>query len=394
MDNWDLTAETLAAIAGTDTDTAYGSLGVPIYMTNNYLFSNVQDGADRCVSPEFGHCYTRISNPTTDALERTVAKLEHAEAAIAFSTGVAAMSTLVLTLLQAGDHAIVDNTTYSATAYLFNTLLPKFGVQTSVIDCSDLALLKKTLTEKTRLLVFETPCNPTMKIVDIAAVCEVAKKNGVATCVDNTFCSPFLQNPILLGVDIVMHSSTKYICGHGDCLGGILAGKKEMMDTLRGEGLKNLGGSASPFNSFLMVRGLKTLDIRMKKHCASAKKVAAFLQKHPKIETVYYPGLQSHPQYELAQKQMKAPGGLLTFELKGGFDAGVTLMNSVKLCRLAVSLGEGNTLVCHPASMTHWYVPQQQREANGITDGLVRMSLGLENSDDILTDLKNALKNI
>lgn len=394
MDNWDLTAETLAAIAGTDTDTAYGSLGVPIYMTNNYLFHNVQDGADRCVSPAFGHCYTRISNPTTDALERTAAKLEHAQAAVAFGTGVAAMSTLALTLLQAGDHAIVDNTTYSATAYLFNTILPKFGVKTSVIDCSDVDLLKTTVTDKTKLLVFETPCNPTMKIVDIAAVCEVAKTNGVVTCVDNTFCTPFLQNPLLLGADIVMHSSTKYFCGHGDCLGGLLVGTQNMMDKLRNEGLKNLGGSASPFNSFLMVRGLKTLDIRMKQHCASAKKVAAFLQKHPKVDKVYYPGLPSHPQYALAKSQMKAPGGLLTFELKGGFDAGVTLMNSVKLCRLAVSLGEGNTLVCHPASMTHWYVPREQREANGITDGLVRMSLGLENPDDILADLNAALKNI
>jgi methionine-gamma-lyase len=394
MNDFELSPETIAATAATQVDTAYGSLGVPIYMTNNFLFKDAKDGADRCVSPDCGHCYTRISNPTTDALEGTVAKLEHAEAGVAFATGVAAMSTLALTLLSSGDEAIVDDTTYSATAYLFNTILPKFGVKTSVIDCSDIALLEKTITKKTKLLIFESPCNPTMKIIDIAAVCVLAKKHGVLTCVDNTFCSPVLQNPVLLGADVVMHSSTKYICGHGDALGGILVGTKEMMDKIRGEGLKNLGGCASPFNSFLMIRGLKTLDIRMKQHCASAKKVAAFLEKHPKIEKVYYPGLKSHPQYELAKKQMRNAGGLITFELKGGFDAGVKLMNTVKLCRLAVSLGEGNTLVCHPASMTHWYVPKEQRAANNITDGLVRMSLGLENADDIIADLKNALKNM
>ncbi len=392
MNEFELSLETLAAITGTEVDTAYGSLGVPIYMTNNYLFKNVKDGADRCISPEFGHCYTRISNPTTDALESTVAKLEHTEAGIAFATGVAAMSTLALTLLEAGDEAIVDDTTYSATAYLFNTILPKFGVKTAVIDCSDMDILEKTITKKTKLLIFETPCNPTMKVIDITAVCGVAKKHGIITCVDNTFCSPFLQNPILLGVDVVMHSSTKYICGHGDALGGILVGKKEMMDKIRSEGLKNFGGCASPFNSFLMIRGLKTLDIRMKQHCANTKKVAAFLEKHPKIEHVYYPGLKSHPQHELAKKQMRDFGGLLTFEVKGGFDAGVKLMNNLNVCRLAVSLGECNTLVCHPASMTHWYVPKEQREANGITDGLVRMSLGLENVDDVIKDLRNTLK--
>ncbi|MEI6579380.1 MAG: aminotransferase class I/II-fold pyridoxal phosphate-dependent enzyme [Eubacteriales bacterium] len=391
MNDFELTMETLAAITGTDVDTAYGSLGVPVYMTNNYLFKDVKDGADRCMSPEFGHCYTRISNPTTDALERTVAALEHAQTGVAFSSGVAALSTFALTLLASGDHAIVDETTYSATAYLFNTLLPKFGVETSVIDCADIGLLEKTIKSNTKLLIFETPCNPTLKLIDIAAVCALAKKNGIITCVDNTFCSPFLQNPILLGADAIMHSSTKYICGHGDAIGGMLVGTKELMDTIRGEGLKNLGGCASPFNSFLMIRGLKTLDIRMKQHCANAKKVAAFLEKHPKIEHVYYPGLKSHPQYDLAKKQMKDFGGLLTFEVKGGFDAGVKLMNNVKLCRLAVSLGEGNTLVCHPASMTHWYVPKEQREANGITDGLVRMSLGLENVNDVIADLKKAL---
>jgi methionine-gamma-lyase len=304
---------------------------------------------------------------------------------------VAAISTLALTLLKAGDHVICDNTTYSATNYIFSKLLSKFGVESTFLDFTDSCAVRAAMRPNTRLVFFETPCNPTMKVIDIAEIAGIAKSCGAISAIDNTFATPFLTRPIELGVDIVMHSSTKFICGHGDALGGILVGSSELIGTICDVGLKNLGGSASPFNSFLMLRGLKTLELRMEYHCKMAMAVAKYLEAHPKIERVYYPGLTAHTNHEIAKKQMKAFGGLLTFELKGGMKAGITLMNNLKLCALAVSLGEANTLVQHPASMTHWYVPEESRKESGITDGLVRFSAGLESIDDIIADLEKTL---
>jgi methionine-gamma-lyase len=394
MSIYDYSDITIAARNGGEVDGTYKSLGIPIYMTNNYLFDDVQQGADFCFSADNGHCYTRISNPTNDELGKALAALEGAEAGLPFSTGVAAISTLALTLLASGDHVLCDNTTYSATAYIFRTLLPKFGVESTILDFTDLVAVEKAMKPNTKLVYFETPCNPTMKVIDIAAIAKIAKSGGAVSAIDNTFSTPFITKPVELGVDIVMHSTTKFICGHGDAMGGALLGPKKIMDVIREDGLKNLGGTASPFNSFLMLRGLKTLDIRMERLSSNAEKTALFLEKHPKIERVYYPGLPSHPQYEIAKKQMKAFGALLTYELKGGAEAGVTLMNSLKLCALAVSLGEANTLLQHPVSMTHWYVPKEAREASGITDGLVRMAVGLENIDEILADLEQALDKV
>jgi methionine-gamma-lyase len=394
MSIYDYSSATIASRNGTEVDGAYKSLGIPIYMTNNYLFEDVQQGADFCYSAENGHCYTRISNPTNDELGKALAALEGAEAGLPFATGVAAISTLVLTLLKSGDHVVCDNTTYSATAYIFRTLLPKFGVESTILDFTDPGAVEGAVRPNTKLLYFETPCNPTMKVIDIERVGEIAKKCGALSVIDNTFSTPFITKPISLGIDVVMHSTTKFICGHGDAMGGALAGPKKIMDIIREDGLKNLGGTASPFNSFLMLRGLKTLELRMERLSRTAAEIAEFLEKHPGINRVYYPGLPSHPQYAIAKKQMKAPGALLTFELKGGVDAGVTLMNSVKLCALAVSLGEANTLLQHPASMTHWYVPREAREASGITDGLVRMAAGLEDPAEIIADLQQALEKI
>jgi methionine-gamma-lyase len=367
---------------------------MPIYMTNNYLFDDVKQGADFCFSADNGHCYTRISNPTNDELGKALAALEGAEAGLPFATGVAAISTLALTLLKAGDHVICDNTTYSATAYIFRTLLPKFGVESTILDFTDAEAVEKAVRPNTKLIYFETPCNPTMKVIDIARIAGIAKKNGALSAIDNTFSTPFITKPMELGVDLVMHSTTKFICGHGDAMGGALVGPKRIMDIIREDGLKNLGGTASPFNSFLMLRGLKTLEIRMERLSRTAMEIAGFLEKHPKISRVYYPGLPSHPQHDIAKKQMKAFGALLTFEVRGGVAAGVTLMNSIKLCALAVSLGEANTLLQHPASMTHWYVPREAREASGITDGLVRMAVGLENPAEIIADLEQALEKV
>jgi len=392
MSIYDFSPETIAARVGTEVDTAYNSLGVPIYMTNNFVFEDVAQGAARCRSPEHGDLYTRISNPTNNELGKAMAALEGGEVGLAFASGMAAISTLALTLLKSGDHVLCDDTTYSGTAWLFRELLPKFGVEADFLDFTNLDSLRAAIKPNTRLMIYETPCNPTMKIIDIAAISEIAKEAGAVTMADSTFATPFLTRPIELGADIVVHSSTKYICGHGDALGGILVGSKALMEPIQGDGLKNLGGAASPFNSFLMLRGLKTLGLRMERHCATAMAVAQYLDGHAKVARVYYPGLPSHPQYETAKRQMKAFGGLLTFELKGGLEAGVALMNSLKLCALAVSLGEANTLMCHPASMTHWYVPKEAREACGITDGLVRLSTGLENVSEIIADLEQGLE--
>jgi len=386
------TPESVAAQAATRIDTTYRSLGVPIYMTNNYRFMDVQQGADACMSPENGHCYTRISNPTNDALGESLAALEGGEMGLPFATGIAAVSTLFLTLLRSGDHILCDNTTYSATAYLVRTLLPKFGVESTVLDFLDTAAVRAALKPNTKLLFFETPCNPTMKVVDIEEIGRIAKSVKIVSAIDNTFATPYNTKPIKLGIDIVMHSTTKYICGHGDAMGGALVGPKDLIELIQNEGLKNLGGAASPFNSYLMIRGIKTLELRMERHSQSALTIAKYLENHPKIVRVYYPGLESHPQHETAKKQMKSFGGMLAFEFKGGLKDGVTMMNNLNLCILAVSLGEIHTLAQHPASMTHWYVPEEARLQSGITDSLVRMSVGLENVQDIISDLDKTLE--
>jgi methionine-gamma-lyase len=394
MSVYDFSKSTIAARVGTEVDTAYHSMGIPIYMTNNYIFENAAEGAEICRSPEFGDCYTRISNPTNNELGKAMAALEGAEAGIPFASGTAAVSALALTLLSAGDHVLCDDTTYSSTNYIFGTLLPRFGVESTFLDFTDHDAVRAAMRQNTRLVFFETPCNPTMKVIDIAKIAEIAKEGGAIPVIDNTFATPFLTRPAEFGVDAVLHSSTKYICGHGDAMGGVLVGPKGLIDKVSGEGLKNLGGSASPFNSFLMLRGLKTLELRMQHHCKMAMAVAKYLDAHTKVERVYYPGLETHPGHEVAKRQMMSFGGLLTFELKGGMEAGVALMNNLKLCALAVSLGEANTLVQHPASMTHWYIPEEARLASGITDGLVRFSAGLESIDDILADLDETLKKL
>jgi len=394
MSIYDYSIQTIAARVGTEVDSAYQSLGIPIYMTNNFVFEDVAQGAARCRSPEYGDLYTRISNPNNNELGRALAALEGGEVGLPFATGMAAISTLALTLLKAGDHVLCDDTTYSATAWLFREMLPKFGVETTFLDFTDIKKVRASMRPNTKLVIYETPCNPTMKVIDIAEISAIAREAGAVSVVDSTFATPFLTRPLELGADIVMHSSTKYICGHGDATGGILVGPKALMEPIHGDGLKNLGGTASPFNSFLMLRGLKTLALRMERHCKTAMAIAEYLDGHPKVARVYYPGLPAHPQYETAKRQMKAFGGLLTFDLKGGMDAGIALMNNLKLCALAVSLGEANTLVSHPASMTHWYIPREDRLAAGITDGLVRLSTGLENVDELIADLEQGLEQV
>ena len=393
MSIYDYSPSTIAARVGSEVDDTYHSLGIPIYMTNNYVFDNAEQAKNATQSPEFGDCYTRISNPTNNELGRAVAALEGAEAGLPFASGAAAFSALTLTLLKTGDHVLCDDTTYAATNYLLSNLLVKFGVEVTMLDFTDYDAVEKALRSDTKLVYFETPCNPTMKVIDIARIVQIVKdsRSEALSVVDSTFATPFITKPLDLGIDVVLHSSTKFLCGHGDAIGGILVGPKTVIDEICAVGLKNLGGCASPFNSFLMLRGIKTLELRMEYSCRMALAVAQFLEAHPKIERVNYPGLPSHPAHEVAKRQMKDFGGLLTFELKGGMEAGVALMNSVELCALAVSLGEANTLVQHPASMTHWYVAEETRRASGITDGLIRFSAGLESIEDIIEDLDKAL---
>ena len=391
MSIYDYSQSTIAARVGTEVDSAYHSLGIPIYMTNNYLFEQVEQGAQACRSPEAGDCYTRISNPTNNELGKALAALEGGEAGLPFASGAAAFSALALTLLKAGDHVLCDNTVYSATNYLLNELLAKFGVETTMLDFTDYDAVREALRPNTRFVFFETPCNPTMKIIDIARIAQIARDAGVLTVIDSTFATPFITRPLTLGIDVVLHSTTKFLGGHGDAIGGVLVGSKAVIDEIWTVGLKNLGGCSSPFNSFLVLRGIKTLELRMEHCCKMARAVAEFLEGHPKIEQVYYPGLVSHPGHEIAKKQMNAFGGLLIFELKGGMAAGVALMNNLRLCALAVSLGEANTLVQHPASMTHWYISEEARQAAGISDGLIRFSSGLESIEEIIEDLDKAL---
>lgn len=370
-----------------------GVLVTPIYQSTSYVFDSVKDGKEKCESNDYGFCYTRIGNPTQEVLEEKIAALEGAESSLAFASGVAAASALLFHVFKAGDHAIVDDTVYSATHNLFDTMLKKFGVETTFTDTSKIENIEKAIRPNTRMIYFESPANPTMKVIDLEAVGNVGEKHNITTVVDSTFASPYLQNPIKLGIDVVIHSATKYICGHGDAMGGLVVGTKKLVEGVRDDTLKNLGGCISPFNAFLLIRGLKTLDIRMQKHCESALIIARYLENHPKVRKVFYPGLESHPQHEVAKKQMKDWGAVITFDLKGGMDAGVKLMEGVKLCRLAVSLGDVDTLVEHPASMTHWYIAKEEREKGGITDGLVRMSVGLEGTEDIINDLEQALSN-
>lgn len=383
---------TLSVRAGQNPELTNGAIAAPIYQTTNYQFKNVEDGAKKCESIYNGYCYTRLGNPTLTILEEKMAALEGAEEALSFSTGVAAISALLFSQLKKGDHAVVDDTSYSATRYLFNNLLAKFGVEATFIDTSAIENVEGAIRPNTKMIYFESPANPTVKLVDIKAVAEIAKAHHALSVIDSTFASPILQRPLAMGIDLVMHSATKFIGGHGDVMGGILCGKKNLINYIRDDTYKNMGGIIMPIDAFLLIRGLKTLEVRMKKHCANAMEVAKFLESHPKIKRVYYPGLPSHPQHELAKRQMNDFGGMIAFELKGDLEAGVAFMNSLNFCRLAVSLGDVDTLIQHPASMTHWYMKREERLKAGITDGAVRISVGIEDVEDIIEDLEQALK--
>ena len=374
----------------------YGTLAMPIYQTSTFIFDSAEQGGRRFALKEAGYIYTRLGNPTTTVLENKIAALEEGETAVATSSGMGAISSTLWTVLKAGDHVVTDKTLYGCTFALMCHGLTRFGIEVTFVDTSNLDEVKNAMKENTRVIYLETPANPNLKIVDLEALSKLAHTNpNTLVIVDNTFATPYMQKPLKLGADIVVHSVTKYINGHGDVIAGLVITNKELADQIRFVGLKDMTGAVlGPQDAYYIIRGMKTFEIRMERHCKNAKKVVEFLNKHPKIERVYYPGLETHPGHEIAKKQMKDFGAMISFELKGGFEAGKTLLNNLKLCSLAVSLGDTETLIQHPASMTHSPYTKEEREAAGITDGLVRLSVGLENVEDIIADLEQGLEKI
>lgn len=384
-------------VHGVHSKNPFGALTTPIYQTSTFVFDNAEQGGKRFAGEEEGYMYTRIGNPTTSLLEERIAMLEKGEACAAFASGMGAISGVLLTLVEAGDHIVADKTLYGCTFSLLNHSLKKFGIEVDFVDCSNLDEVKGALKPNTKVVYIETPANPNLKIVDIEEVAKIAHENNEKcyVVVDNTFATPYLTNPLRLGANVVVHSATKYLNGHGDVVAGFAISDKETITKIKSEGLKDItGATLSPFDAFLILRGLKTLKIRMDAHCENAMKVAEFLNGHAAVEKIYFPGIKEHPGHEIAKKQMKKFGAVISFEVKGGFEAGKKLLNSLNLCVLAVSLGDAETLIQHPASMTHSAYSKCEREKAGIKDGLIRISVGIEEADDIIADLKQALDSI
>ncbi len=372
----------------------YGSATVPIYQTSTFSFDSAEDGAECFAGTKEGYIYTRIGNPTIKALERQIALLEKGFDAVAVSSGMAAVSTVYMALLNGEDHMISSAAVYGPSRVVMEQHFSRFGVQSSYVNTADIENIKAAIRPNTKVIYIETPANPTMDITDIKACAELAHSIGALLVVDNTFCSPYLQNPLELGADVVLHSITKFINGHADIVGGVIIAKdKNLYAKLRGM-MINMGCNMDPHQAYLVIRGLKTLAIRVDRAQENAMKVAEFLESHPQIEWIKYPGLKSFAQKDLVAKQMKGPGTMISFGLKGGLEAGRILMNNVKMCILAVSLGGIETLIQHPASMTHSKMSPEDRQSAGISEGLVRFSIGIEDANDIIRDLKQALDKI
>ena len=371
----------------------HGTLASPIYQTSTFVFENAEQGGRRFALEEGGYIYTRLGNPTLTTVEEKVASLEGAEACMSASSGMGAITSAVWVCVEQGDHIVAGKTLYGCTYAFFEHGLKRYGVDVTFVDMRDPENVRKAMRPNTKLVYVETPANPNMYIADIEAIAKIAHaQEGVRVMVDNTFCTPYLCRPLEFGADIIVHSATKFLNGHGDVIAGFICGSQEYINQVRLVGVKDLTGSVlGPFEAFLINRGIKTLHVRMDRHCENAQKVAEFLEKHPNVESIAYPGLASFPQKALADKYMKQPGSMIAFEVKGGLEAGRKLMNSVHLATLAVSLGVTETLFEHPASMTHSPYTPEERAASDISEGLVRLSVGLEDAEDIIADLKQAL---
>jgi methionine-gamma-lyase len=383
---------TMAIHHGYDPMDNEGALSPPLHLTSTFVFETAEAGGDMFAGEQAGHIYSRISNPTNDLLERRIAVLEGAEAGLALSSGMGAITSTLWTLLAPGDEIILDKTLYGCTFSFMHHGLAKFGVKVTHVDLTRAENLKAAISDKTKVVYFETPANPNMRLVDIQAVSDIAHAKDAYVVVDNTYATPYLTQPAKHGADIVLHSATKYLGGHGDVVAGLLVGSAELVADIRLQGMKDMTGAVmAPFNAMLILRGLKTLELRMDRHCSSAATVAAMLEASPAVETVWYPGLESFEQHDLAHQQMAQFGGMIAFELIGGKQAGIDMMNRLELISRAVSLGDAETLVQHPASMTHSTYTTEELAEHGISEGLVRLSIGLEGVDDIINDLVQAL---
>ena len=384
-------AATRAIHAGEELLPKTGALAPPIYQNSTFRFATADESAAAFADEDAGYVYTRWGNPTQSILERKIAALEGGEAALATASGMAAVSISLLTLLEGGDGVVAMDSLYSASHNLLNDALRSMGIETTFVNAIDVNEIERAIQPNTKVLYIESPANPTLKLVDIAACAEIAKRHKVTSVIDNTFATPCGQQPISLGIDVVVHSMTKYLSGNGTVIAGVIVGASEFINRAKKGALRNFGGVISPFNAWLTLHGVATLPLRFERHCANAHHIAEFLDAHPAIEWVRYPGLPSHPQHDLAKRQMQEFGGMIAFELKGGIEAGERLMNRTEICALAVSLGDVRTLICHPASTTHSQVPSEVRKRAGITDGLVRLSVGLEDVADIIADIEGGL---
>ncbi len=372
------------------------ALNSPIAMSSTFTFDSIDDVQKVMSFQSDDFVYTRGNNPTLRELENKLSLLEDGAGAVAFASGMAAISCVLLSLLSPNDELIAHRTLYGSAHSVINKLLPKYKIVPKIRDLTDLSLLQKAITPKTKVIYFETPANPNLDVIDIREICQIAQDAKIAVVIDNTFATPYLTKPLNLGADVVVHSASKYLCGHGDAIGGIAVAKDtEYLADLKFNYMCELGGVLSPFNAFLILRGIKTLGLRMEKHCSSAQKVAEFLTNHPKVEKVIYPGLPSFAYHQLAKEQMcNMFGGIVSFEVKGGLSAAQKLANNIELFKLAVSLGDCESLIEVPAAMTHFCYPQHELANFGLTSSMVRLSIGLEDPTDLIDALKKALSNI
>ena len=380
--------------AGEHPDPVYGAVAPPIYQTSTFAFKTPDQGAARFKGEEEGYIYTRMGNPTIDRLHEKIAVLEGGVGALATASGMAAVSNLFFTYLGAGSHCLATSSLYGPSRTVLEREFARFDVASTFADTGDLDLVRESLRPETKLVYLETPANPTIRLTDIAAVAQICKEKGILLAVDNTFATPILQRPLELGADIVLHSVTKFINGHTDVVGGVLIFKEKEVMTRAIKPWQMLGGTMDPHQAWLVVRGAKSLKLRVEAAQANARRIAPMLAEHPAVDWVLYPGLESHPQYDLAQKQMDGPGSLISFGLKGGLEAGKKMLQAVELCTLAVSLGGIETLIQHPASMTHAGMGAEARKQAGISEGLVRLAVGCEDVGDLTEDLQQALDGV
>jgi len=395
MKEQEMNFETAVIHKGYDSTKHHDSLVTPLYQTSTYSFANAEQGEDRFAGNCEGNIYSRLGNPTVRVLEERMAEIEGGQGALAFGSGMASVSAILIYLTKAGDHVLCSRGIYGCTFGLLEIMEEKYGITHSLVSMTTEAEVENAIRPETVCIYVETPINPTMELVNLEAVIAVAKKHNIRVVVDNTFCSPYLQNPLRMGADFVLHSATKYLNGHGDVVGGVLVGSDaEEMQHIRMTVQKDVGGIMSPFDAWLLLRGLKTLHVRMDRHVSNTKVVLAFLKQQEIVKNIYYPFDDSHPQVEIAKRQMREGGGLISFEIEGGKKEAQAFLNALSLIKIAVSLGDAETLIQHPATMTHAVVPPESRQAMGISDSLLRLSIGLEHTNDLIADLNKAFEQV